>query len=153
MTSGLLNPQATLTPVDFDPFQDGELTSIVSTTESQREIWLSVKNGDESNCAYNESQSLWLHGSLDVSALQFALQTLVQRHEALRATFSPDGAVLCVAVSIEIAIPLIDLSSLSEGDRQTKLDFLRREAVLQPFDLIRGPLFRPKSFGVAIKSI
>jgi amino acid adenylation domain-containing protein len=142
MTPGLSNPQATFTPVDFDPFQDGELGSVASTTESQREIWLSVKNGDEANCAYNESQSLWLHGSLDVGALQSALQELVQRHEALRTTFSPDGAFLCVALSTEITIPLIDLSRLSNGDRQTKLDFLRREAVIQPFDLVRGPLFR-----------
>jgi amino acid adenylation domain-containing protein len=142
MTSGLLNPQATLTPVDFDPFQNGELDSVISTTESQREIWLSVQNGDESNCAYNESLSLWLRGSLDVRALQSALQELVQRHEALRTTFSPDGTVLCVALSIEIAIPLIDLSSLSQGDRQLKLAVLRRAAVLQPFDLVRGPLFR-----------
>ncbi|NJQ98033.1 MAG: hypothetical protein HC784_11260 [Hydrococcus sp. CSU_1_8] len=102
----------TTTTVEFDPFADGELLLTALATESQKEIWASVRMSDEANCAYNESQSLRLRGDLNIAALQSALQELVQRHEALRMTFSPDGRQLCIATSQEQELPLIDLCEL-----------------------------------------
>ncbi|MDQ2097153.1 MAG: amino acid adenylation domain-containing protein [Tychonema bourrellyi B0820] len=134
--------QPKLTAVDFDPFADGELFACVPATESQKEIWIAVQMGDEANCAYNESMCLRLQGNLDVESLRFSIQELVQRHEALRATFSPDGSTLCIASSIEIDIPAIDLSILGDRDRESKLAHLRRQEVELPFNLVRGPLFR-----------
>ncbi|MGB7708829.1 MAG: amino acid adenylation domain-containing protein [Microcoleus sp.] len=134
--------QPKLIAVDFDPFAGGELFACVPATESQKEIWISVQMGDEANCAYNESMCLRLQGNLDVESLRFSIQELVQRHESLRTTFSPDGSTLCIAAAIEIDIPLIDLSIL--GDRESKLADLRRQEVSQPFNLVRGPLFRNK---------
>ncbi|MGB3265992.1 MAG: condensation domain-containing protein, partial [Microcoleus sp.] len=131
-----------LTAVDFDPFAGGELFACVPATEAQKEIWIAVQMGDEANCAYNESMCLRLQGNLDVESLRFSIQELVQRHEALRATFSPDGSTLCIASAIEIDIPTIDLSILDDRDRESKLAYLRREEVDRPFDLVRGPLFR-----------
>ena len=129
-------------PVDFDPFEKGELSATSPTTEPQREIWLSVQMGQDANCAFNESQTLRLRGTLDLAALRSALKTLVQQHEALRTTFSPDGEKLCIVAAIEVPIPVVDLSSLSDRDRQTQWADLRRQEVQQPFDLINGPLFR-----------
>lgn len=131
---------AKLTAVDFDPFAGGELHLCAPATEAQKEIWISVQMGDDANCAYNESMSLGLRGPLDVDALRYALQELVHRHEALRTTFSPDGVTLCIASSLRIDVPLVDLSN--QGDREAKLAQLRRQAVKQPFDLKHGPLFR-----------
>ncbi|MBE9093174.1 amino acid adenylation domain-containing protein [Tychonema sp. LEGE 07203] len=131
-----------LTAVDFDPFAGGELFACVPATESQKEIWIAVQMGDEANCAYNESMCLRLQGNLDVESLRFSIQELVQRHEALRATFSPDGSTLCIASAIALDIPTIDLSILDDRDRESKLAYLRREEVDRPFDLVRGPLFR-----------
>jgi hypothetical protein len=96
-------------PVDFDPFAKGELQSTVPTTESQQEIWLSVQMGEDANCAFNLSMVLNLSGSLNIEALHFALATIVERHESLRSTFSPDGRKLCIAPSIKFDIPLISL--------------------------------------------
>ncbi|MEG4351414.1 amino acid adenylation domain-containing protein [Microcoleus sp. LAD1_D3] len=134
--------QPKLTAVDFDPFAGGELFACVPATESQKEIWIAVQMGDEANCAYNESMCLRLQGNLDIESLGFSLQELVQRHEALRTTFSPDGSTLCIASSLEIDIPLIDLSILDDRHRESKLAYLRREEVDRPFNLVRGPLFR-----------
>ena len=62
--------------------------SRVPLTESQMEIWLSAQNGDEASCAFNESVTLRLNGPLDHAALRKALDTIMARHDALRARFS-----------------------------------------------------------------
>ncbi|WP_298911223.1 amino acid adenylation domain-containing protein [uncultured Nostoc sp.] len=136
--------QSRLTAVDFDPFADGELLLTAPATESQKEIWASVQIGDAANCAYNESQSLRLRGELDVKVFQSAVEELVQRHEALRTTFSTNGNILCIVASRQIEIPIIDLSSLELQDQQEKLASILRQEVEQPFDLEHGPLFRAK---------
>lgn len=140
MDSQPLDSPLKQTAVDFDPFAGGELLLTAPATEAQKEIWLSVQMGEEANCAFNESQSLRLRGILDVEALRSAFQEIVQRHEALRTTLSPDGVNLCISNSLKISIPFIDLSGLS--DREAQLAQMRRQAVTQPFDLEHGPLFR-----------
>ena len=142
MKTLLADSQPKLTAVDFDPFADGELVLIAPATEAQKEIWLSVQMGDDANCAYNESMSLRFRGLLDVKALRSSLQDLVERHKALRITFSPDGETLCIASSLKIDVPLIDLSSLSDREREAQLADIRRQEVEQPFNLTHGPLFR-----------
>ncbi|MEH2179925.1 non-ribosomal peptide synthetase [Nostoc sp.] len=139
-----LNSQSVLTSVDFDPFSGGELLLTAPATESQKEIWASVQMGDGANCAYNQSQSLRLKGNLDVKALQSAMQELVQRHEALRTTFSTDGNTLCIVASLRIEIPIIDLSGLESQEQETKIASILQQEVKQPFDLEHGPLFRVK---------
>ena len=134
--------QSEFTAVDFNPFADGELLLTAPATESQKEIWASVQMGGDANCAYNESQKLWLRGTLNVAALRLALQELVLRHEALRTTFSPDGINLCIVASLNLEIPEIDLSGLDLQKRETKLADLLKQAVETPFDLEHGPLIR-----------
>ncbi|MBE9186427.1 amino acid adenylation domain-containing protein [Microcoleus sp. LEGE 07076] len=131
-----------LTAVDFDPFAGGELFACVPATEAQKEIWIAVQMGNEANCAYNESICLRLQGNLDVESLRFSIEELVQRHEALRSTFSPNGSTLCISSSIALDIPTIDLSILDDRARESKLAYLRREEVDRPFNLVCGPLFR-----------
>jgi amino acid adenylation domain-containing protein len=130
------------TAVEFDPFADGELLVTAPATEAQKEIWASVRLGKEANCAYNESQTLRLQGCLNLEALQGALQSLVNRHEALRTTMSPDGNTLCIAAGLRLELPLIDLSRLDLVKQTDKVASLKRAAVEQPFDLEHGPLFR-----------
>ncbi|KAM3097683.1 non-ribosomal peptide synthetase [Phormidesmis sp. 146-12] len=130
------------TAVDFDPFANGELLLTAPATEAQREIWASVRMGNEANCAYNESQSLRLLGELDVDAFRNALQALTQRHEALRTTLSPDGNNLCLTDHLNLEIPYLDLSGLSVVERDRQVASLQKQCVEQPFDLEHGPLFR-----------
>jgi amino acid adenylation domain-containing protein len=130
------------TPVEFDPFADGEILLAALATESQREIWASVQMGKEANCAYNESQSLKLKGNLDFKAFEAALQDLIQRHEALRTTFSRDGVSVCIADTLTLDLPSIDLSDLDLQTQQTEVLKCQKQAVSEPFDLEKGPLFR-----------
>lgn len=144
MASFSSNVPAQFTAVDFDPFAAGEVLLTAPATESQKEIWASVRMGDDANCAYNESQTLRLIGTLEIEVLQAAFQGLVQRHESLRMTVSPDGTELCISAEQTLDIPLVDLAELDQEERQVRLEMLIRNEVKQPFDLEHGPLFRVK---------
>ena len=134
--------QHDLIPVDFDPFAEGELSRTISATESQKEIWTAAQLGDDANCAFNESVSLRFKGELDMPALLRALELLVERHEALRTTLSPDGETLCVAPVGVADVTSRDWSAQDPDHNSSALESLIHEAVKRPFDLEHGPLAR-----------
>ena len=59
--------------VDYDPFA-AALPVEVASTLAQREMWLSAQAGSEAVCAYNESFSVRLTGSVDDDSLLRGLQ-------------------------------------------------------------------------------
>lgn len=131
---------------EFDPFAQPALARVVPTTEAQREVWLAAQLAPEASLAYNEAATLRLHGALDATALQAALAAVVQRHDALRATFSDDGAQMFIAEQAGLAWSAHDLS----GDTvATALAAACTRAVELPFDLAHGPLFRAELLRVA----
>lgn len=127
---------------EHDPFAGSALQRVVPTTESQRELWLADRLGRNASLAFNESVSLRFAGPLDTGALRAALQELVQRHEALRATISATGEELCIARDFLLDVPLTDHLALSPAGRETAITQAKQRAVETPFDLERGPLFR-----------
>jgi amino acid adenylation domain-containing protein len=131
-----------LTPVDFDPFEDGkEIDKIVNTNEPQREIWLSCAiGGDESSLAYNESVSLNLKGEMHPDFFIAAIHEVVARHESLRATVSTDGESLIIYKQIPFDIGVTDFSG--EDDQQEMIDQFITAEMHKLFDLQEGPLFR-----------
>jgi amino acid adenylation domain-containing protein len=134
-----------MSQVPFDPFAGGEILVTVPTTGPQREIWLAIRlGGREANLAYNESLSLELRGALDVSALTRAVQMLVLRHEALRSTFTPDGEFVTVLARTQAELRIEDLSSLPGEARAARAREVIREEMTTEFDLVQGPLFRPR---------
>jgi amino acid adenylation domain-containing protein len=143
------NDRARLASVDYDPFAGGALARVAPTTEPQREVWLADKLSGEASLAYNESVLLRLRGALDVDLLASGLQSLVDRHDALRSTFGPDGETLCVGERYELPLQRIDLSALDPGAREREMAARKRMAVETPFELERGPLFRAELLRLA----
>jgi amino acid adenylation domain-containing protein len=130
------------TAVDYDPFADAPLARVVPTTEPQREIWLAAQLEPDASLAYNESISLQLSGALDESALHAALQAVVDRHEALRASISHDGAELHIAAAMLLPCELRDLTALDDTSRDAQVAATLQQQVSTPFDLEHGPLVR-----------
>ncbi len=131
-----------LEAVDFDPFAGAELVSTGASTEAQRELWTASQLGDDASCAFNESVSLVLEGTLDVEAMNLALGDLTQRHESLRMTFAPDGASFVVAQSVSSAPRREDFSGKGASEREAALAKLKVAEVETAFDLGTGPLCR-----------
>ena len=104
-------------------------------TDAQREIWLASQVSEAASCAYNETRRLRFRGPLRRAALHAALQSLVDRHDALRTTFSPDGGEQRTAPHLTLAMPVETTGTADEA--------ARTEAET-PFDLENGPLIRTR---------
>ena len=132
----------TETEIQFNPFSP-EIERVILTTNSQQEIWSDcIFGGSDANKAYNLSVSIKFKGNLAVDIFEKALNTLVQRHEGLRAVFSPDGRFMCIYNDYKIEISHNDFSNLSVIDKKNAIDTLVKEEVNKLFDLVNGPLFR-----------
>ena len=69
---------------------------------------------------------------------------VVQRHAALRTTFSQQDGVYrqVVAPSLELRLETRDLTDLPSGEREQAARRFLEEETARPFDLEAGPLFR-----------
>ncbi|HET7231076.1 MAG TPA: amino acid adenylation domain-containing protein, partial [Longimicrobium sp.] len=110
---------------------------------AQERLWF-LDRLDPGSATYNIPVAWRLGGALDGAALERALGEIVRRHEALRTTFAEvDGApVQVVAPFAGFALPVEDLSALSDADREAAVRRRAGEEARRPFDLSAGPLFR-----------
>ena len=113
----------------------------VPLTESQLEIWLAAQLGDEASCAFNESVSLDFRGALDVTALQSAVNRVIARHDALRATFSATGEEMHIADAAPFEYPYTDLSGAATKADEAYAAIVDSDA-RTAFDLVNGPCVR-----------
>ncbi|MGV3762450.1 amino acid adenylation domain-containing protein [Parapedobacter sp.] len=133
--------------VNFDPFAQGEIEKTIPLTEPQEEIWTAcIIGGTEANCSYTESLSLVLRGNFRQETMLDALQAIVDRHEALRATISANGEYLCIHSESRIDPYYEDLSVLTDKERTKILENYGVTDAKSPFDLKNGPLFRVAIF-------
>jgi amino acid adenylation domain-containing protein len=114
----------------------------IPLTPAQMEIWLEAQMGEQASCHYNESHNLSLRGPLNVPAICQSIQLLVDRHEALRTVFSPEGDWQEIRERMALEIPHVDLLGLEPMDRELKLAELQRREGGTVLDLANGPLIR-----------
>jgi phthiocerol/phenolphthiocerol synthesis type-I polyketide synthase E len=93
---------------------------------------------------YNMPGTLRLRGSLDGAAFQRALQTIVDRHEVLRTTFTLAAGepIQVIVPRLAFELPLIDLTDLPEAERERTAMAAAAGEAARPFDLVQGPLIR-----------
>ncbi len=131
---------------DRSPLRDAQDASADANTapltDAQREIWFATQMGAGVSAAYNESCQLRLRGPLQAEGLQQAMQQLLERHEALRTTFSPSGETQRICAAARIDAPLADFSGLDERHREACVADLIDREVRREFDLVNGPLLR-----------
>jgi amino acid adenylation domain-containing protein len=123
--------------------------SVVALTEEQTEIWLAAQLGDEASCSFNESITLRLHGTLDETAFQSAWNTIMRRHDALRASVSPTGETIEIAPPGPFAYAVTNLGDESGGDVEASLAAAVEREARQPFEMVDGPLVRGELFRIA----
>ena len=132
-----------LVAVDFDPFA-AEVPSVLPLTPQQAEIWIECQMGPEASCAFNQCFVLHLRGPLSASSMVNALNVVIGRHPALRTTFNEEATAQRIRSSLEVAIPVHDLTELPPTERRASLDRIVEEETAQPFDLAKGPLVRAR---------
>ena len=87
---------------------------------------------------YNLGQAYRLEGALDLCALEGSLGALIERHEALRTTFTLAGDQPVQVIHRRLHSPL---RVSDPGPHADLLPLIAAEA-RQPFDLVNGPLLR-----------
>ncbi|MCG8312565.1 MAG: amino acid adenylation domain-containing protein, partial [Pseudomonadales bacterium] len=121
---------------------------------AQQRLWLLDKI-EPGSVAYNVPLAVEIRGSLDVSALQQAFNSLVARHEVLRTSFTQDdeGACLAIEPEGEFSLSVVDVmassdETLSTEELETEVRRLVAIEVMTPFRLDKAPLLRAKLFQV-----
>jgi len=115
----------------------------VASTAPQRGIYASSRLSNNLSASYNESMNLRLTGAISVQKLTRAMERLVQRHDALRASFDESGALMQIMPAPVVNVPVTDLTTVSNPRaREERLDQLLRQETAKPFPLPGGPLFR-----------
>ncbi|MCP4277204.1 MAG: amino acid adenylation domain-containing protein [Gammaproteobacteria bacterium] len=106
---------------------------------AQQRLWF-LDQLEPGSSVYHLSQAVQLKGSLDLAALQLALDDFVVRHEILRTTFAEadSGPIQVIAKELQIPVQVMELPDTDKALLSEKLTELSAE----PFDLGAGPLFR-----------
>ncbi|MET8010137.1 non-ribosomal peptide synthase/polyketide synthase [Streptomyces sp. NPDC005271] len=115
---------------------------------AQARLWfLHTLQPDEAG--YNSAVALRLTGALDPAALSWALDTLVERHEALRTVFEDGDGQPTQVVRPAAPLPLAvaDLDGAERGQEPLERRLLAEYS--RPFDLRTGPLLRALLIRVA----
>ncbi|HET9916389.1 MAG TPA: condensation domain-containing protein, partial [Candidatus Binatia bacterium] len=110
---------------------------------AQQRLWF-LHQLDPKSANYNISAAFRLNGNLDIAALQQSFDSLIQRHEALRTSFSiRDGEPMqIVHPASPTALSITDLRHVQISQREHILERHLQDHASQPFDLDQGPLFR-----------
>ncbi|HEX3126552.1 MAG TPA: amino acid adenylation domain-containing protein, partial [Thermoanaerobaculia bacterium] len=111
---------------------------------AQERLWFLDRLEAGASAGYTIAVALRIRGDLRPDLFEQAVNGVVRRHEALRTTFAtgPGGSPeQVVAPALAVAVPVVDLSGLGEGETEA-LRLFRAEAA-RGFDLQAGPLLRP----------
>jgi len=110
---------------------------------AQQRLWF-IDQLEPGNPAYNIFAGVKLSGRLDEDALGRSINEIFRRHELLRTSFKESGErpIQVIAPSLQVTLPVTDLSRMPETERQGEITRLAIEESRAPFDLTRAPLLR-----------
>ncbi len=129
---------------------------------AQQRLWF-LDQLEPNSPLYNVAKAVRLSGPLNVNALRKSLAAIVERHEALRTTFSSvDGepvqvihksrSVELTTIDLEsrsVELTTIDLGARSNGNRNLDVQLLLQEEARRPFNLSADLMLRPTLFRLA----
>ncbi|HSS51482.1 MAG TPA: condensation domain-containing protein, partial [Thermoanaerobaculia bacterium] len=110
---------------------------------SQQRLWF-FEQWAPGTATYNMPLAIRLQGRLHRRALEAGVSEVARRHATLRTTFvAVDGEpAQVIGEPRPVVLPLVDLADLPAERRSSETTRLAHEEAQQPFDLVRGPLFR-----------
>jgi Condensation domain/Phosphopantetheine attachment site/AMP-binding enzyme C-terminal domain len=131
--------QGELTAITRDS-RDGELP----LSYSQHRMWFYEHFAGES-ASFHIPMGVRLKGHLNRAALEQTFGEIIRRHESLRTVFVAvdDRPTQVIQPPTRFHLPVVDLSRLSNEERELQAARLAQQETLRRFDLAKGPLVRP----------
>jgi amino acid adenylation domain-containing protein/non-ribosomal peptide synthase protein (TIGR01720 family) len=122
-----------------------ESRDIAPLSFAQQRLWI-VEQLAKGAAVYHLPVAVRLKGELNVEALERSLNEVVRRHEVLRTSFAlvQGNPAQVIAPSLELALPVLDLSELPQTDREAEARRIADEFMAVQFDLTSGPLLRAR---------
>ncbi|MGB7600367.1 MAG: condensation domain-containing protein, partial [Candidatus Sulfotelmatobacter sp.] len=122
-----------------------KLGEIVPLSYAQEQVWLHAQLAPEIPL-YNEPVTIHYSGPLNVGALEHSFNEILRRHEAWRTAFTVvDGQpVQEITQNLSVSLPVIDLRSLPQEQRDATAIALATADARVPLDLRQVPLFRAR---------
>jgi hypothetical protein len=116
---------------------------------SQQRMWF-LDQWEPGSPTNNGARAVRLEGDLDSDALERGLAAVVERHEILRTTYMVEGRepVQVPLSDWSLEMPVVDLTPVAAGSRETELARLLREAARRGFALDSDLMLRPTLFRV-----
>ncbi|MFG1380954.1 SDR family NAD(P)-dependent oxidoreductase [Xanthobacter versatilis] len=110
---------------------------------AQQRLWF-LSRLDPGSAFYTVTFSLFLEGPFEPAAFARAAAEIVRRHGALRTSFPEVDGAPVQRIRDDLALPLewVDLSGLSEAERERQMARRVEEESRRTFDLAEGPLFK-----------
>nr|WP_234405637.1 non-ribosomal peptide synthetase [Paenibacillus sp. IHBB 10380] len=119
----------------YTPIEQVEARAYYPVSSAQKRVYV-VQQLEGAGVSYNMPTVLKLEGKLDRGRLGAALQTVVNRHEALRTSFDMADGELVQRVHAEVELAVAyEEASVEEIERLI-------ETFIRPFDLSQAPLLR-----------
>ncbi|MGD7653461.1 MAG: non-ribosomal peptide synthetase, partial [Verrucomicrobiales bacterium] len=138
-----MNPSAKPTePANTLPHPADDVLAFPASVAQQMFWYLELLEGNVT--AFNVALRFKLDGPLDADILRRALNTIIDRHEALRTRFAEHDGELLQIISPELTLdlPLIDISHLPADRVEEETDRLGSIEAHRPFNLATGPMIR-----------
>jgi hypothetical protein len=120
-----------------------ESQSFQPLSYNQQGIWFLYQLAPES-MVYNVNFAARIRSNVDIPALRRAFQALVDRHPALRTTFSVRSGKPAQQVHQELGVHFVETDASGWNSEVLKIRLL--EEAYRPFDLERGPVLRVNLF-------
>lgn len=110
-------------------------------TPSQRTMWM-LHQSDRTGMLSNIPEVVYLHGPLDVEAMERAFNEVIRRHDSLRMVFAMEKGEMVQRPLDRVYVPIkfTDLSGLDTAERDRCAAELRLANGRHVFDLSTGPL-------------
>ena len=129
--------------LDIPPILPQSEGTELSLSYAQQRLWF-LDQLEPNSALYNIPLALRLEGTINISALEQSLQTIIERHEALRTNFmTVDGEPTpIIHPETTWTVSVVDLTDLSTAEQKTEAQKLAQQQATQPFDLASEPLIR-----------
>ncbi|MDZ8183919.1 MAG: amino acid adenylation domain-containing protein [Nostoc sp. ChiSLP02] len=120
---------------------------------AQQRLWF-IDQLEGENCVYNVPFFWQISGVLNVSALEKAIATIIQRHEVLRTSFSivDESPIQVIHAHPQLKLQVLDWRQVPTEHQLSKTRQFAISELQQPFDLSNPPLLRVKLLQLAEKS-
>ena len=113
----------------------------------QQRIWF-IDQLDPEMAPYNIRAGAYLHGLLNVIALEQSANTITNRHEPLRTGFGKADGIPSqfILPQVSLQLPIVDLGAISKSESESVVGTLALEISKRRFQLEQPPLLRMPVF-------